>query len=116
MLLLARSYAKADATEPVALPATGEGILATWTGTAFDVYYLFNLVTLLVMAVLMCRSQVFSRPTAVWGLVAAALMAVPSNFGTVGLVFRAGLPRSVGGVCAAGRSPTVRPRRRGSFT
>ena len=71
----------------MALLATGEGMLATWTGTAFDVYYIFNLVTLLVMAVLMYRSQVFSRPTAVWGLVAAALMAVPSNFGTVGLVF-----------------------------
>ena len=87
MLLLARSYAKADAAEQVALLATGEGMLATWTGTAFDVYYVFNLVTLLVLAVLMYRSQIFSRPTAVWGLVAAALMAVPSNFGTVGLVF-----------------------------
>jgi len=87
MLLLARSYAKADAAEQVALLATGEGMLATWTGTAFDIYYIFNLMTLLVMAVLMYRSQVFSRPTAVWGLVAAALMAVPSNFGTVGLLF-----------------------------
>ncbi|WP_123915229.1 hypothetical protein [Georgenia muralis] len=36
---------------------------------------------------LMYRSSVFGRPTAVWGLVAASLMAVPSNFGTVGLVF-----------------------------
>jgi hypothetical protein len=62
-------------------------MLATWTGTAFEVYYIFNLVTLLVMAVLMYRSQVFGRPTAVWGLVAAALTAVPSNFGAVGLVF-----------------------------
>jgi hypothetical protein len=87
LLLLARSYAKADAAEQVALLATGEGMLATWTGTAFDIYYMFNLVTLLVLAVLMYRSQVFSRPTAVWGLVAAALMAVPSNFGKVGLVF-----------------------------
>src|SRR5215207_4047661 len=96
MLLLARSYAKADAAEQVALLATGEGMLATWTGTAFDVYYMFNLVTLLVLAVLMYRSQIFSRPTAVWGLVAAALMAVPSNFGTVGLVFA---------LAAAARSP-----------
>jgi hypothetical protein len=87
MLQLARSYAKADATEPVALLSTGEGLLATWTGRAFEVYYIFNLVTLLVMAVLMYRSQVFGRPTAVWELVAAALMAVPSNFGAVGLVF-----------------------------
>lgn len=87
MLLLARRFAGADAATQVALLATGEGMLATWMGTAFDVYYLFNLVTLLVLAVLMYRSDVFGRPTAVWGLVAAALMAVPSNFGAVGVAF-----------------------------
>jgi hypothetical protein len=87
MLQLARSYAEADPAKQLALQATGEGMLATWTGTAFDIYYIFNLVTLLVFAVLMYRSDVFTRATAVWGLVAAALMAVPSNFGTVGLIF-----------------------------
>lgn len=87
MLTLARAYADADPAEQVALLATGDGMLATWTGTAFDVYYFFNLVTLLVFALLMWRSSVFSRATALWGLVAAALMAVPSNFGLVGLLF-----------------------------
>lgn len=87
MLILARSYAQASAEERVALLATGDGMLATWTGTAFDVYYFFNLATLLILAVLMYRSAVFTRATAVWGLVAAALMAVPSSFGTVGLIF-----------------------------
>lgn len=87
MLTLARAYGEAGPAEQVALVATGDGMLATWMGTAFDIYYFFNLVTLLVLAVLMYRSSVFSRATAVWGLVAAALMAVPSNFGTVGLVF-----------------------------
>ena len=86
MLTLARAYGEAGPAEQVVLVATGDGMLATWMGTAFDVYYFFNLVTLLVLAVLMYRSSAFSRATAVWGLVAAALMAVPSNFGTVGLV------------------------------
>lgn len=86
MLLLARSFAQADAAEQVALLAAGEGMLATWTGTAFDVYYVFNFVTLLILALLVYRSVVFTRVTAIWGLVAAALMAVPSNVGTVGLV------------------------------
>ncbi|MGC0142581.1 DUF4386 family protein [Pseudactinotalea sp. Z1732] len=87
MLRLAQAYGEADAAERVALVATGDGMLATWMGTAFDIYYFFNLVTLLILAVLMYRSTVFSRATALWGLVAAVLMAVPSNFGTVGLVF-----------------------------
>ncbi|WP_225753377.1 hypothetical protein [Actinotalea sp. Marseille-Q4924] len=87
MLTLARAYGEADEAGRVALLATGDGMLATWMGTAFDVYYFFNLVTLLVLAVLVWRSDVFSRATATWGLVAAVLMAVPSNFGAVGLVF-----------------------------
>lgn len=87
MLRLAQAYGEAGATERVALVATGDGMLATWMGTAFDTYYFFNLVTLLIFAVLMFRSTVFTRATALWGLVAAVLMAVPSNFGTVGLIF-----------------------------
>ena len=87
MLTLARAYDGADPAERVALLATGDGMLATWMGTAFDVYYFLNLVTLLIFAVLMLRSAVFTRATAVWGLVAAVLMAVPSNFGLVGLMF-----------------------------
>jgi hypothetical protein len=87
MLQLAHSYAAVDAAGREALLAVGDGMLATWKGTAFDVYYVFNLVTLLVLALLMYRSEVFDRGTAVWGLIAAVLMAVPSNFGVVGLVF-----------------------------
>lgn len=87
MLTLAGSWADADPAERVAIAATGEGMLATWTGTAFTIYYLFNLVTLLVLAWVMLRSADFTRATAVWGLVAAGLMAVPSNAGTVGMAF-----------------------------
>jgi hypothetical protein len=35
----------------------------------------------------MYRCSVFTRATEAWGLVAAALMAVPSNLGPVGMVF-----------------------------
>ena len=70
-----------------ALLATGDGMLATWAGTAFDVYYFFNLITLLILTILMLRSSVFGRATAVWGLVGAAFMIIPTNFGPVGLAF-----------------------------
>lgn len=87
MLALADAYGRAGPAEQVALVAVGDGMLATWIGTAFDIYYFFNLATLLIFAMLMLRSTAFTRATAMWGLVAAVLMAVPSNFGTVGLVF-----------------------------
>jgi len=87
MLTLAHAYREADDVARVALVATGDGMLATWTGTAFDIYYFFNLAALLILAVLLLRSSVVTRTTALWGLAAAVLMAVPSNFGTVGLAF-----------------------------
>ncbi|WP_447925883.1 hypothetical protein [Georgenia muralis] len=43
MLTLARAYGEAGPAEQVALVATGDGMLATWMGTAFDIYYFFNL-------------------------------------------------------------------------
>lgn len=113
MLSLAWAYADASEIERVALVAVGDGMLATWTGTAFDVYYFFNLVTLLVLAVLMYRSSVFTRATAVWGLVAAALMAVPSNLGTVGMVFALAslLPWAIFAVLVAHRLFALTPVR-----
>lgn len=87
MLHLARAWSEADPGEQTALLATGEGMLATWTGTAFDVYYVLNFVALLIFGILIYRSSVFSRGTALWGLAAALLMAVPSNLGTIGLAF-----------------------------
>ena len=87
MLTLAHAYADAGAAERTALLATGDGMLATWTGTGYDVYYFFGCATLLILAVLMLRSSIFTRATAVWGLVSAVLMAVPANFGQIGLAF-----------------------------
>jgi hypothetical protein len=87
MLALAQAHSQADPIEQVALVAAGEGMLATWSGTAFDVYYVFNFVTLLIFAVLVYRSALFTRATAVWGLVAAVFMAVPSNLASIGLAF-----------------------------
>lgn len=86
MLQLAHLYSAAGPAEQTALVAVGDGMRATWMGTGFDVYYYCNLVALLLFAVVMFRSRMFPRPTAVWGLVGAVLMTVPTNFGTVGLV------------------------------
>ncbi len=87
MLSLAQAYDGADAGTRTALLATGDGMLATWAGTGYDIYYYFTFVTLAILAVLMLRSSIFSRATAVWGLASAVLMTVPTNFGAVGMAF-----------------------------
>lgn len=116
MLQLSNLYSQAEPAHQVALLATGEGMLATWTGTAFDIYYLFNFAALLIFSVLVYQSGAFSRATALWGGAAAVLMAIPSNFGTVGLIFAllSLLPWSVFAVLVGGRLWRLSSEPRGS--
>jgi hypothetical protein len=69
------------------LLAAGQGMLATYKGTAFDMYYVFNAAALLILAVVMLRSTVFPRAAGTWGLISGILMAIPSTAGGLGMVF-----------------------------
>ncbi|MGB3635443.1 MAG: hypothetical protein WA982_15480 [Rubrobacteraceae bacterium] len=88
MLDLSTRYAGAETeAQRAALLAAGEGMLATYVGTAFDVYYVLNAIALLIIAAVMLQSGVFGRVTAYVGLLAGLLMSIPSTAGTIGLVF-----------------------------
>jgi len=88
MLAVSRQYWGAvNEVQRTALLAAGEVLLATYKGTAFDVYYVLNGAMLLILAVVMLRSQVFSKITGWFALAAAILMTVPSTAGPVGMVF-----------------------------
>ena len=88
MLSLRNQYATA-ATEAqkVMLLTSGQVMLETYTGTAFDIYYVLNTIVLFIISPIMLRSQLFSKPTAYLGLIAGILMLVPSSAGTLGLYF-----------------------------
>jgi len=88
MLSLSNQYAAAttDAQRTIFL-AAGQAMLAIYRGTAFDVYYVMNAIALLIISVVMLRSNIFSRVTAYVGLLAGILMIVPSTAGTIGLIF-----------------------------
>lgn len=87
MLALSNGYASAaTAAEGQPFLAAGQAMLAVYRGTAFDVYYVLNAVALLMTSAVMLRSGFFSRSTAYWGLLAGALMVVPSTAGTTGLI------------------------------
>lgn len=62
-------------------------MLALYTGTAFNVYYVLSDVALLIIAFVMLRSDVFSKKTGYLALAAGIFMAIPSTVGTIGLVF-----------------------------
>ncbi|MDD4984947.1 MAG: DUF4386 family protein, partial [Dehalococcoidales bacterium] len=88
MLSLSNHFTTAatDAQRSVYLGA-GEALLATYSGTAFDVYYILNAITLLIFSIVMLKSDIFSRAMAYLGIAAGLLMLIPSTAGTVGIYF-----------------------------
>ena len=87
MLSLSHSYIQSAAIGQQRYLAAGEALLAGYTGTAFDVYYVLNAIALLVFAIAIRKSPQFSKSAGNWGIAAAILMIIPSNAGTIGLVF-----------------------------
>ena len=88
MLQLSSLYFNAgtEAQRTVAL-AAGQAMLSGWQGTAFDTYYILNGIALILIAYVMLKSDVFTKCTAVIGLVSGVLMMIPSTAGMIGLIF-----------------------------
>ena len=88
LLSLSSQFATAAAdTVRLQLLAAGRVMLETYKGTSFDVYYVLNGVTLLILAVVMLRTDVFNKVTSSFALASGILMTIPSTAGAVGLVF-----------------------------
>jgi hypothetical protein len=91
MLSLSSQYAAATTVAQRALfEASGQATLALWQGTAFDVSYVLEGVALLLIAVVMLRSNTFSKATASVGMLLGVVMLVPPTGGTIGLLFSLG--------------------------
>jgi hypothetical protein len=88
MLSLSAQYSSA-ATEVQKniLLASGHTMLSLYTGTAFNVYYVLNAITLLILSLVMYKSNNFKKSTATIGLIAGIFMIIPSTAGTIGLIF-----------------------------
>lgn len=69
------------------LLSAGYAMIVNYKGTAFDVYYVLNAITLLTVSRVMFQDQTFSKSTAVWGVISGVLMIIPSTAGTIGLIF-----------------------------
>lgn len=88
MLSLSNQYAIATTEAQMTMLLTsGQVMLETYTGTAFDIYYVLNTIYLFIVSPIMLRSKLFSKPTAYLGISAGVLMLIPSSAGTLGLYF-----------------------------
>lgn len=88
MLSLSTQYAAAttEAQKTILLGA-GQAFLAIYNGTAFNVYYTLNAITLIIISWVMLQSHIFSKLTAYLGLLAGLLMLIPSTAGMIGITF-----------------------------
>lgn len=77
--------AATTAAQRASYVAAGQAALANWTGTAFDVAYLFSGLAALGFGLLMLRSELFSKAAAYAGIALGALSLVPATAGTVGV-------------------------------
>jgi hypothetical protein len=86
MLALSNQYAAAttDAQRSMLL-AAGQVALTTYQGTAFDVGYVLEGIGLLLTALVMLRSTLFSKTTAIVGIVLGIMSLLPPTAGTIGL-------------------------------
>jgi hypothetical protein len=91
MLSLSDQYAAAttEAQRSMFL-AAGQAMLAVYQGTAFDVGYVLEGIALLIIAVVMLRSTLFSKRTAYVGILMGVMSLVPPTAGTMGLLFSLG--------------------------
>lgn len=88
MLSLSNQYFDATPEEvKEQLLSAGYAMIVNYKGTAFDVYYVLNAITLLTVSSVMLQDKTFSKSTAIWGVVSGVLMIIPSTAGTIGLVF-----------------------------
>lgn len=88
MMSLSNQFQFADSVEVKnQLLAAGNGLLVTYKGTAFDIYYVFNAIALIIISVVMFKNSQFKKSDAVWGLTSGVLMIIPSTAGKIGLIF-----------------------------
>lgn len=65
----------------------GQMAISSWQGTAFDIYYVLNGITLLIISCVMYKTNIYSKKAAIAGIISGIFMTIPSTAGTIGLIF-----------------------------
>lgn len=87
MLTLSNRYFQAQPEQLNIYLAAGEAVMAGYTGTTFDVYYVLSTICLLLFAFALLKSRRFKKPVGLWGLTSGFFMIIPSSAGVIGMIF-----------------------------
>jgi hypothetical protein len=87
MLTLSNQYFQALPEQQAIYLAAGECLMAGYSGTSFDVYYVLSTICLLLFSYAIIKSTQFKKSVGLWGLASGILMIVPSSVGMIGMIF-----------------------------
>lgn len=87
MLTLSNQYFQALPEQQTIYLAAGEAVMAGYTGTSFDVYYVLSTICLLLFSWAIIKSTRFNKSVGLWGLASGFFMIVPSSAGMLGMIF-----------------------------
>lgn len=87
MLTLSNQYFQVLPEQQTMYLAAGEAVMAGYTGTSFNVYYVLSTICLLLFAYAIIKSSNFKKSVGLWGLVSGFFMIVPSSAGMLGMIF-----------------------------
>lgn len=87
MLILSQQYFQATSEiQKNILLSSGQNLLATYEGTAFNVSYVLVAIAFLINSIVMLKSKIFNKTTAYFGLAMSVLMLLPPTTGMIGFV------------------------------
>lgn len=87
MLTLSNQYFQALPEQQMIYKAAGEALMAGYSGTTFDVYYVLSTICLLLLAYAIIKSPIFKKSVGLWGLASGFFMIIPSSAGVLGMIF-----------------------------
>ena len=87
MWTLSKEYFQALPENQSLYLAAGEMLLAGYSGTTFNVYYVLSTICLLLFAYTLIKSPRFKKSVGLWGLISGFFMIIPSSAGTIGMIF-----------------------------
>ncbi len=87
MLTLSKQFFLALPEQQSLYLAAGEAVMAGYTGTTFNAYYVLSTISLLLFSCAIIRSGMFKKSVGLWGLTSGFFMIVPSSAGKLGMIF-----------------------------
>lgn len=87
MLTLSHQFSNAMPGQQNIYLAAGEALMAGYTGTSFDVYYVLSTACLLLFSYALLKSSRFNKSLGLCGLISGFFMIIPSSAGVPGMIF-----------------------------